>query len=167
MFLDCLSQERVDGEVVPLQAPWQGQWGDRHSHIKWFNPQDSLAERYCEAHAGAPSLGMCCSDREGDPCSSVSDVKSLWLVSLGLGSSSPSLQSEQLAQHLPVFHISQVWNLSDGQQCGPGSLQLGGAPGGPHSEVAGHQEGRGQTGGTKACSGGALTHCTSRVIQLS
>lgn len=55
MFLDCLSQERVDGEVVPLQAPWQGQWGETHSHIKWFNPQDSLAERYCEAKLGLPA----------------------------------------------------------------------------------------------------------------
>lgn len=86
------------------------------------------------------SPGTCCSDRGGDPCSSISDVKSSWLVSLGLGSSSPSLQSERLAQYLPAFHISKVWNLSDGQQCGPGSVQLG-APGGPHSEAAGHQEG--------------------------
>lgn len=140
MFLDCLSQESIDGEVVPFQAPWQEQWEERHSPSKWFNPQYSLPERYCEAQAGAPSPGTCCLDREGDPCSSISDVKSLWLVSLGLGSSSPSLQSERLAQYLPAFHISKVWNLSDVQQCGPGSLQPG-ALGGPHSEVAGHREG--------------------------
>lgn len=110
-----------------------------------------------------PAWEMCCSDREGDPCSSVSDVKSLWLVSLGLGSSSPSLQSwlNTLRSSASLkYGTSQTASSADQAPCSSVALQE------DHTlklPVIRREEGR-QEGQRPALVG---THGTSPVIQLS